>query len=380
MATARRRACRWLRWWLPAAACLPLAVWAAQLRLGAVLGEADADGFARADAPVEFAFPRDHSAHPEFRSEWWYVTASLEDADGRRFGVQFTLFRQALAPRPLTGGPWDAWQIYLGHLAVTDVAGGRHLHAERLSRGHPRLAGARVEPAADGGPRLRAMVDGWRLEGEGAGLDRIAIQAATAELAVDLSMDAVKPIVLQGDRGLSAKGPNQASYYYSLPRLAVAGQVTVDGRVRQVTGTAWLDREWSTSVLSAGQRGWDWFGLQLDDGTELMAFQLRRDGGLRDPYDQGLWVDGAGRAVQLRTQDFTMAPLRHWRDEQGVAWPVAWRISLMTPAGPRELTVEAALDDQRMETLFTYWEGLVTVRDEAGEDIGTGYMELTGYD
>lgn len=379
MATGERSRGRYLRWWL-LAACLPCAAWGAQLRLGAVLGEADTEGFARAAAPIEFDFPADHGAHPAFRSEWWYVTASLEGADGGRFGVQFTLFRQALAPRALVGGPWDAHQIYLGHLAVTDVAAGRHVHAERLSRGHPRLAGARVVSSGETVPRLLAVVDGWRLEGQGAGLERLVIDAAAAQMSVGLSLEAVKPIVLQGDRGLSAKGPNQASYYYSLPRLAVAGRLEIDGRSHEVTGTAWLDREWSTSVLSQGQRGWDWFGLQLDDGTELMAFQLRRDGGLRDPYDQGLWVGVDGDTVQLRTQDFTMTPLRHWRDEQGVDWPVAWRISLMTPSGPRELTVEAALDDQRMETLFTYWEGLVTVRDEAGEDIGTGYMELTGYE
>jgi predicted secreted hydrolase len=359
-------------WWL-LAACLPCAAWGAQLRLGAVLGETDTAGFARAEAPIEFDFPADHGAHPDFRSEWWYVTASLEGPDGRRFGVQFTLFRQALAAEPAVGGPWDARQIYLGHLAVTDVAGGRHVHAERLSRGHPRLAGVTATP-------LRAAVDGWRLEGQGAGLERLTLDAATTEMSVTLSMDAVKPIVLQGDRGLSAKGPDQASYYYSLPRLAVAGRLQLDGEAHRVTGTAWLDREWSTSVLSAGQRGWDWFGLQLDDGTELMAFQLRRDDGVRDPYDQGLWVDADGDAVQLRTQDFMLTPMRRWRDDQGVAWPVAWRISLMTPSGPRELTVEAALEDQRMETLFTYWEGLVTVRDEAGDDIGTGYMELTGYE
>jgi len=360
------------------AVLLTLLLWpadasAAQLRLGSVLGETELEDFARAREPRPFEFPRDHGPHPEYRSEWWYVTASLESDSGERFGVQFTLFRQALSPQPAVPGPWDASQIYLGHLAVTDVAGGRHLHAERLSRSHPRLAGVAVAP-------FRAWVDGWQMSGAGAGLDSLRLQARTSRLDVDLDLDALKDPVLQGDRGLSAKGPDQASYYYSLPRLAVSGHLAIDGERRVVTGSAWLDREWSTSVLSAGQQGWDWFGLQLDDGSELMAFQLRRESGVRDPYDQGVWVPADGAAVQLRTQDFTLEPLRYWHDEQGTAWPVAWRLAVMTPEGPRQLRVEAAIDDQRMDTLFTYWEGLVTVFDEAGGAIGTGYMELTGYD
>lgn len=351
----------------------PPAAVAAQLRLGSVLGETGLEDFARAREPRPFEFPRDHGPHPEYRSEWWYVTASLDSDAGERFGVQFTLFRQALSPQPVLPGPWDASQIYLGHLAVTDVAAARHLHAERLSRSHPRLAGVAVAP-------FRAWVDGWRLAGGAAGLESVRLQARTERLDVDLQLDALKEPVLQGDRGLSAKGPDQASYYYSLTRLAVSGTLAVDGEPARVTGSAWLDREWSTSVLSPEQEGWDWFGLQLHDGSELMAFQLRRESGVRDPYDQGVWVPPDGAAVQLRTQDFTLEPLRYWRDERGTAWPVAWRVAVMTPDGPRQLRVEAAIDDQRMDTLFTYWEGLVTVFDETGTAIGTGYMELTGYE
>jgi predicted secreted hydrolase len=346
---------------------------ASQLRLGAVLGESDASGFARADGPRVFEFPRDHGPHPEYRSEWWYLTANLRAASGAEFGVQFTLFRQALRPQPAIGGPWDAQQIYLGHVAVTDVAGGVHLEAERLARAHPRLAGARAEP-------FGAWIDGWSLAAPGPGLDGLVLEARTPEFAVALRFDPIKPIVLQGEAGLSAKGPDQASYYYSIPRLAAEGEIVVGATTTAVTGAAWLDREWSTSVLSDAQVGWDWFALQFASGEDLMVFQMRRRDGTRDPYDQGMLVDQQGMGRHLAAQDFVLQPLRQWRDRDGVRWPVAWTLTLSDAHGPRRLRIEAALDDQRMDTLLTYWEGLVRVFDESDRQVGTGYMELTGYE
>jgi len=346
---------------------------ASQLRLGAVLGEVEGEGFARADRPWTFEFPRDHGPHPDYRSEWWYLTANLRAANGDEFGVQFTLFRQALRSAPVVGGPWDGSQIYLAHVALTDVAAGTHREAERLARGHPRLAGVQAAP-------FRAWIDGWTLAAGGEGLDDLVLEAVTPEFALALRFDPVKPIVLQGDEGLSAKGPGQASYYYSLPRLAAAGRIVRGGEEIEVTGAAWLDREWSTSVLSDDQQGWDWFALQLASGEDLMVFQLRRHDGTRDPYDQGLWVDVDGGGHHLTATDFTLEPLRVWRDDRGTAWPVAWTVTLAGAGGPRRLRVEAAVDDQRMDTLLTYWEGLVWVYDEAGQRAGTGYLEMTGYE
>jgi predicted secreted hydrolase len=346
---------------------------AAQLPLGAVLGETDAAGFARAEAPRRFQFPEDHGPHPRYRSEWWYLTASLESESGEAFGVQFTLFRQALRPAPVFASPWDASQIFLAHLAVTDVSGGEHLEAERLARAHPRLAGVEVAP-------FRAHLDGWSLAASGPALDNLILDGSTEAFGVRLRLDPVKPVVLQGDDGLSPKGPGQASYYYSIPRLAVAGEVWVGERRRSVRGSAWLDREWSTSVLSEQQTGWDWFALQLDSGADLMMFQLRNASGLRDPYDQGIWVGADGSPHPLRVPDFRLEPLRHWQDPDGVRWPVAWQASVLTPQGPERLEIRAVLDDQRMDTLIRYWEGMVRVFDDDGRRIGTGYMELTGYD
>ncbi len=355
-----------LAWTVPLSAAGPL-------ELGSLLGGTDVSGYAHADAVRPFQFPADHGPHPRFRSEWWYLTASLETDDGAAFGVQFTLFRQALRPRPVIGGPWDATQVYLAQLAVTDVEAGRHLQAQRLSRGHPQLAGVSVAP-------FRAHLDGWTLAASGPQLARLTLKAASRDFRVHLEMQPEAPIVLQGDHGLSRKGPGQASYYYSLPRLSAAGDVTVAGRRAAVHGTAWFDREWSTSVLREDQQGWDWFGLELDSGAELMVFQLRNKNGIRDPYDQGTWVDLDGVSHPLRTQDFSLEPLRWWTDSRGTRWPVRWRLSVMSPDGPRQFEVRAAVDDQRMDNLVTYWEGLVRVYDGTGAHAGTGYMELTGYE
>ena len=372
------------------------------LRLGAVLGAGAEDaGFAKAEAPRAFAFPADHGAHPQFRSEWWYLTAALESG-GREFGVQFTIFRQALFPGGPTEDPWRNGQAWLGHLALTDVAADRHRHAQRLARGHPALAGAEVtagpagassatSPNSDAGLALAEAgearpglpgafslwLEGWRLEGRQ--LTRRdglwTLEAEAADFSVSLRLAQTKPVVLQGDRGLSAKGPGQASYYYSIPRLRAEGQLQADGATHAVTGFAWLDREWSTSLLGEQQLGWDWFALMLDSGEDLMAFRMRRSDGRRDPNDRAVRIDRAGAARHLQPADFRLAPLDWWRDERGAAWPVRWSLQ----AGQERWQIVAAIEDQRMDTLLTYWEGLVDVQDEAGRRLGRGYMELTGY-
>lgn len=382
--------------WLAAtllAGCVPPAPEAdrAGLRLGAVLGAGAHDaGFAKAEMPRAFAFPADHGAHPAFRSEWWYLTAALESG-GRAFGVQFTVFRQALFPGGPAQDPWRNGQAWLGHLALTDVAAGRHRHAQRLARGHPALAGAEAGVASDAalaeagaarpGPAppgaFSLWLEGWRLEGrqltQRDGLWRL--DAAAEDFSISLRLAQTKPIVLQGDRGLSVKGPGQASYYYSIPRLRAEGQLQIDGATHAATGLAWLDREWSTSMLSEQQLGWDWFALMLDSGEDLMAFRMRRSDGRRDPWDRAARIDQAGAVRHLQPEDFRLAPLGWWRDERGAAWPVRWSLQIEQA----HWQIVAAIEDQRMDALLTYWEGLVEVRDEAGRRLGRGYMELTGY-
>ena len=321
------------------------------LRVGSVLGQtAGAERFARAHRPAAFVFPRDHGPHERFRSEWWYFTAALEDHAGRRYGVQFTVFRHALTPSPSSDNLWQTGQVYLGHLAVTDVAGGTHTEAERLARGHPALAGAQAEPFA-------AWVDGWRLASRGTDLLPARLQAHDASVGLDLLLSAVgaKPIARQGEAGFSAKGPTDASYYYSVPRIPVSGRVVLDGREVEVEGLGWLDREWSTSVLRQDLVGWDWLGLHLDDGVDLMLFRLRRADGRRDPYDAGVLIDAQGAVMPLAAKDFELRPQRHWTDEADRRWPVGWRISCEPCGG--DLLVEATVDDQRMDTMLIYWEG-----------------------
>lgn len=347
--------------------------------LRAALGTERAGPFPQADRVVDFAFPRDHGAHPAFRSEWWYLTGVLATAEGRRFGVQFTLFRQALRPATDADPETDEWrsgQAYLGHFALADVAAGRHWHAERLARGHPALAGVRATPFA-------AAINGWRLASAGTGfwplrLDaRSPTSATTPAFAAELTLTATRPLVRQGDRGLSRKGPRSASYYYSVPRIEAAGTVTVADARHRVAGNAWLDREWTSGALERHQAGWDWFALHLRDGRDLMVCQLRRHDGKRSGYDFGALTSATGSTRVLGPDDFALEVRRRWR-----GWPVAWRLTLhgsSAGGGSEELAIRAAFPDQVMELSVLYWEGVVDATYADGQPAGSGYMELTGY-
>ena len=338
------------------------------LRVASLLGEPSAAGFHTADGVRPLEFPRDHGAHPRFRQEWWYLTAALEDAaGGGEYGVQFTLFRRAVAGDK-GDGPWRSAQAFLGHFALTDVEREYHVEAERFARGHPRLAGVRAAPFA-------AWIEGWRLESRGATTWPMRLAARAETFGVDLVLRDTLPPVLQGDGGLSAKGPDAGSYYYSVPRIAIEGTLRIDDREVEVAGRGWFDREWSTSGLGAEQIGWDWFALQLDDGRSLMLFQMRRHDGARGAYDQGILVSPDGSARTLSSADFALSAERVWRDDAGTRWPIRWRLAV----GDETFLVEAAIKDQVMDTSIRYWEGLVRVSDPMAQDLGRGYMELTGY-
>lgn len=348
-------------------------------------------GFARVTAPLALSFPRDAGPHPAYQTEWWYFTGNLAEAEGAgagaegdRFGFQLTFFRRALgppatAPRPAT--PDSAWrtdQVYLAHFALTDVAGDRFHAAERLQRAALGLAGARAEP-------FRVWVDDWSVAAAAGGTaarPSFRLRAADGEESLDLTLRPLKDRVRHGREGYSPKGPEagNASMYLSFTRLAARGTLTLAGRPRSVEGLAWMDHEWSTSALGTDQTGWDWFSLQLDDGRELMLFQLRqRDGGIA-PSSSGTLVEADGRSRPLSREAFDLSVLRWWTSPRsGARYPAGWRLRL--PAEGLDLRLEPQVADQELDVGLRYWEGTVAVTgSSAGLAVGGyGYAELTGY-
>ena len=343
----------------------------ARLAVAEAMRATGTEGFARATAPRPFVFPRDHGPHPEYAVEWWYYTGNLADAAGRRFGFQLTFFRLAIAPdaAPRDSG-WATRDIYMAHFALTDVAPGRFYAFERFSRGAAGLAGAQGEP-------FRVWLEDWEALGQGPHGTPIRLRAAGGDVALDLTLEAGKPPVLQGDRGLSQKSaePGNASYYYSLTRMPAAGTVRVAGANYRVAGLAWMDREWSTSALGPDQVGWDWFALHLDDGRDLMFYQLRLKGGGSDPFSKGVLVAADGPYRPLARDDVRLEPSGTWTSPRtGGAYPASWRLAV--PAEGIDLTITPLLADQELPTTVVYWEGAVRL---AGSQGGFGYLEMTGY-
>ena len=338
-------------------------------------------GFRRARGPQPFRFPEDHGAHPEFRSEWWYLTGNLETSDRQRFGYQVTLFRNALSSsKPLSPSAWTTNQVYLAHAAVTDVSRRRFHSAERMARGALGLAGAESNP-------VHLWLEDWSLAERSGSSPRCrdclaaAVNVADGEFALSLNLMAIKPPALHGDRGFSAKGASNrnASYYYSYTRIATHGTITIAGTPTTVRGWSWFDHEWSTSALSPDQSGWDWFSMQLSDQTEVMVFRLRdRDIPGRD-FVSGSFIDPDGRVTPLSA--VVIEPLSTWRSPATrVAYPSGWRILL--PGPDLRLILTPLIDNQEIDLMFRYWEGAVRIVDDSGNNRlhGYGYGELTGYE
>ncbi len=347
--------------------------------LGLLGGDAgdDPDGYARATTPRPFSFPADHGPHPRFKQEWWYFTGNLRDDHGRRFGYELTFFRIALRPSPVERpSRWGMNQLYMAHFAVTDPRG-KAFHAfERLERGALGLAGARARP-------FHVWLDDWSATAADPGATfPVALHADGGGVSVDFTLARGKPVVPEGDRGLSRKGPGpgNASYYYSLTRMPTRGKITVGGRIFQVRGASWMDREWSTSALAGNQAGWDWFALQLSDGRELMFYRLRDKDGSVDPYSSGTLVGRDGKTRYLSHRDVELTPEGRWRSPRsGIRYPARWRVRV--PGQGLSLTVTPLLADQELDGSVTYWEGAVRVKGRSqGRDIGgQGYVEMTGY-
>lgn len=261
----------------------------------------DASAFAQVVPGKVFSFPEDHGPHEGFRIEWWYVTANLKDAQGNVFGVQWTLFRNALKPGAMQPGWLDA-TIWLGHAAVTSTT--EHYVAERFARGGVGQAGAQAAP-------FNAWIDDWNFATRPGAVNALAdmqLKASGAQFAYDLHLTSDRPLVLQGDHGYSRKSDQgQASYYYSQPFFTASGSLTIEGKTYQVSGPAWFDREWSSQPLAASQTGWDWFSLHLDRGEQLMLFRVRQKNGA--DYLTGTWIDQQGQTQTLHNADIQLTPL-----------------------------------------------------------------------
>ena len=334
--------------------------------------------------PRRLVFPRDHGTHNETRTEWWYLTGSAQDTAGRAFGFQVTFFRSRVDGTQALPGRLAARQLLFAHAAITDVQAGKLWHDQRIARwnGEPPtagLAGGRgvFASAQDTHVQLR----NWFIQRQASGAYRTRISGDTID--IDISAIPTQPLLLQGDNGFSRKGPDpaQASFYVTQPQLAVQGQLSVGSQRFQVHGTAWLDHEWSETLLHPEAVGWDWIGMNLFNGDSLTAFRLRRADG------SPVWAGGSFRAAQspatraFAPETVTFTPLRSWTSPRTRAvYPVEWRVS--TP-GATHYTVKALIDQQELDssqsTGTVYWEGLSDLFDEQSQHVGRGYLEMTGY-
>lgn len=329
------------------------------------LGE-NGSGFAPVVPGKVFSFPADHGAHPDFRIEWWYLTANLVDAKGNACGIQWTLFRQAMQPGPQREG-WANQQVWMGHAALTRAD--THRFAEAFARGGVGQAGVEAKPFA-------AWIDAWEMKGSehtrDATLAPLELKAAGSDFSYALTLDADRPVVLQGDGGFSRKSERgQASYYYSQPFFRVRGSLTIDDGKMDVTGKAWMDREWSSQPLASDQKGWDWFALHLSAGDKLMLYRLRQSDGRDYPF--GNWISADGSTRQISGADIRLTP-GDPIEIAGRRLPVEWQIAI--PASDLSIACKPLNARAWNGTGFSYWEGPISFD---GSHTGVGYLEMTGY-
>jgi predicted secreted hydrolase len=329
----------------------------------------DATAYAQVTPGKHFAFPADHGPHDGYRIEWWYITANLTDEQGQPLGVQWTLFRNALPRSAQALGDNQGWSnrnLWMGHAAVT--AQDRHYADERYARGGIEQAGVTLQPFA-------AWIDHWSLTSPASTGDPLADMQLKAEgphFAYQLHLTSTRPLVLQGHEGFSQKSEQgQASYYYSQPFFDAAGQVTLEGKTYKVTGSAWLDREWSSQPLTANQTGWDWFSIHLDSGAQVMLYRMRQKQG--EPYLTGTWINADGTTEPLDAKGIALVPASTTTVE-GHDMPTQWSVKI--PAKALDITVQALNPKAWMNLRIPYWEGPVNV---SGTHKGVGYLEMTGY-
>lgn len=333
--------------------------------------------FARAESPIPFEFPKDHGAHNDFQTEWWYYTGNLVTESGRRFGYQLTFFRRAVVPPEMRinrASDWSVEQVYLVHFALTDVQKGQFYASEKIGRGAAGLAGAVGEPA------YQVWLDEWEVVQVGE--NEYWMRAKTERVAIELKLKNLKGEILQGDRGYSRKGEEvgNASYYISQTRLDTLGKITVLGVDYEVSGLSWMDHEFSTSALGEDQVGWDWFSLQLDNNAEIMLFTLRKEDGSIDRFSSATLISTDGKTQTFDVDQFTVEVREQWQSPKtGAVYPSRWQIFI--PEADIFLDIRPLIADQELVVSYVYWEGAVFAQGKMGERMvsGYGYVELTGY-
>jgi predicted secreted hydrolase len=346
-----------------------------------------ADDFKRALPGKTFSFPQDHFSHPEFKTEWWYYSGHLHsrDQDKKLFGYQLTFFRTGMRRDAKDQkSKWSIKDLYFGHLALTDESKKRFEYREKISRGSLGEAGA--SPYANGAKTFRVWIEDWSLEGRGPEMREHFLRAGDKDLGIELLLEPQKKPLVHGKNGISqkAEGAGYASHYYSITRLKTEGEISLKGQEYPVQGVSWMDHEFGSSQLRQYQAGWDWFSLQLDQGTDLMLYQIRHKDGKIDPYSSGtiLYADGSQR--HLSSKEFQIEPLDRWKSQRsGATYPSKWRIQV--PGHRVELILDPTVKDQELitkeSTRVTYWEGSVKVEGKVENSPvkGAGYVELTGY-
>lgn len=348
------------------------------MSLSDAMSEGDTIGYARAIAPRTFSFPTDHASHPNFKTEWWYATGNLKDESLNDYGFQFTIFRSALSPsEPQKESEWAARQLFMGHFTITDLKNKTFHVEERFQRAANGLAGSATSP-------IKIWLENWVFEMVDSSNNRLPtfyLKADQENASISLNLHALKPIVLQGDSGLSQKGPEpgNASYYYSITRLQAEGTLKLNNQPLNVTGQVWLDREWSTSALSKNQVGWDWFSLQLDDNREIMIYQLRQKDGSIDSLSKGMFISADGNYHKLKFSEISLTVINYWESPLGGRYPSGWQLTI--PFEKLSLTITPKLQNQELDVQLRYWEGAVTVSGVSNNTpvSGVGYVELTGY-
>jgi len=343
--------------------------------------------FKRALPGKIFSFPQDHFSHPEFKTEWWYYSGHLQsqDQDKKSYGYQLTFFRTGLKREAKNQkSKWAIQSLYFAHLALTDESKKRFEYREKISRGS--LGEAGTSPYTAGEKTFRVWIEDWSLEGKGPSMETQLLKAGDKEFGIDLTLTSEKNPVVHGQNGISQKGEGEgyASHYYSISRLKTEGKILQKKKEIPVQGISWMDHEFGSSQLREYQVGWDWFSIQLNNGIDLMLYQIRHQDGKIDPYSSGTIIFPDGNHQSLSLKDFQIEVLDKWKSQKsGATYPSRW--SIKVPSHQIEILLTPTVKDQELitkeSTRVTYWEGSVKVEGKyQGNSIkGMGYVELTGY-